>query len=496
MTITSMQPTPPSPGRETDSTLAASDGAPATFRSAKEAFLSGATAPLAWRRQQLEQVVTMLTENADLIRDAVVEDLGKHPSEAHLTEVASVVREAQHLLKHLKRWTRDRRVRTPLTIGTGRGWIQRQPLGAVLVIGAWNYPIHLSLMPVIGALAAGNAVVLKPSEVAPASSRMLAELTPRYLDTSAVHVVEGGVDETTALLDQPWDHVFYTGNGKVGSIVMEAAAKHLTPVTLELGGKSPAWVDGTASLEKAARAIVWGKFTNAGQTCVAPDYVLTTRDVAAELAQNLTAALEDSYGPDPRQSPDYSRIVSSHHAERLAGLLDSGTAGRTVTGGAVDVDARYVAPTILLDVDPEAAVMQEEIFGPILPIVIVDDLDAGLAFINARPKPLSLYVFTGSRVVRDAFSKRTSSGSMVFNHVVVHLLASELPFGGVGGSGMGSYHGEHSIRTFSHERAVFRKGRAFDPTRLVRPPFNAAKSRFLASGPAMRLLAGSKPAAD
>ena len=477
-------------------TQPAAPDTPHAFHAVREAFRAGTTRPLAWRRQQLERMVAMLTENADRIRDAVVEDLGKHPAEAHLTEVASVVQEAQHQLKNLKRWTRDRRVRTPLLIGTGRGWIQRQPLGAVLVIGAWNYPIHLSLMPVIGAIAAGNAVVLKPSEVAPASSRVLAELVTRYLDGDAVRVVEGGVDETTELLEQAWDHIFYTGNGKVGSIVMEAAAKHLTPVTLELGGKSPAWVDGTASLAQAARNIAWGKFTNAGQTCVAPDYVLATREVASELAEHLEAALQEYYGPDPRQSPDFSRIVNTRHAQRLAGLLEAGTAGTTVVGGTADAEDRYVAPTILLGVDPEDAVMQEEIFGPILPIVIVDDVDAGIAFVNERAKPLALYVFTESADVREVFAQRTSSGSMVFNHVFVQLLASQLPFGGVGASGMGAYHGEHSIRTFSHERAVFRKGAAFDPTRLARPPFGAVKSRLLTGGPATRLLAGSSATSD
>lgn len=448
----------------------------AAAEGARVAYAAGTTKPLEWRRAQLRALVRMMTESSERIHQAVFSDLGKNPVDAHLTEVSAVVDEAKLALKHLNRWTRDRRARSPLSLGTSRAWVQRQPLGTVLIIGPWNYPLHLLLVPLVGAIAAGNSVVLKPSEVAPACSRLVAELIPRYLDADAIRVLEGGVAETTTLLNQPWDHIFYTGNGTVGSIVMAAAAKHLTPVTLELGGKSPVWVDGSASLVDAARSLAWGKFTNCGQTCVAPDYVLTTADVATALADEVRTAIDEFYGPDPRSSRDYGRIVNARHAERLAGLLDAGT---TVAGGVYDVEDRYIAPTVLLDVKPEDQVMQEEIFGPILPIVIVRDHAEAIRFINARPKPLALYAFTNRREVRDAFSQQTTSGGMSFNSVMLHLGVPDLPFGGVGPSGMGAYHGEHSLRTFSHERGVLRKLAGVDLTKMARPPFTDRKIKML-----------------
>ncbi|WP_062077059.1 aldehyde dehydrogenase family protein [Demequina globuliformis] len=439
-------------------------------------FESRRTSPLSWRRAQLRGLERMLTEHADRVHDALLSDLGKNATEAHLTEVTAVVQEARLLRRKLRRWTKERRRRTSPLIGTSRASIQRQPLGPVLIIGPWNYPINLVLVPLAGAIAAGNTAVLKPSELAPASSRLLAELVPQYLDPTAVRVVEGGVDETTRLLEEPWGRILYTGNSKVGSIVMEAAAKHLTPVTLELGGKSPLWIDDSVSIKSAARSIAWGKFTNCGQTCVAPDYVLTTRRVAGELARELTAAIEEFYGAEPRLSPDYGRIVNERHAERLAGLLG---AGELVTGGDVDIDSRYVAPTVLVGVSREDAIMQEEIFGPILPIVVVDDLDAAIDVINERPHPLALYAYTRRRRVKKALSARTQSGGLTFNTAVAQLSVPHLPFGGVGNSGMGAYRGEQSIRTFSHERSVLHKTRGVDSTRAVHPPHSRWKERVV-----------------
>jgi aldehyde dehydrogenase (NAD+) len=451
----------------------------AKVSAAKEVFRGGRTKPLSWRRDQLEGLIRMVTESAADIEAAVHSDLGKNEVEAYLTEVSSVASEARLALKNLRRWTRDRRVRTPLSLGTSRAWIQREPLGTVLIIGPWNYPFHLLMVPLVGALAAGNAVVIKPSELAPASSRLVADLIPRYLDPGAVQVVEGGVEETTELLGHAFDHIFYTGNGAVGSIVMAAAAAHLSPVTLELGGKSPVWVDDSFSLESAARTIAWGKYSNCGQTCVAPDYVLTTPECAPKLAAAVAAAIIEYYGNDPRRSSDYGRIVNERHTQRLAHLLDS---GRAVAGGTADIAGRYVAPTVLLDVAPDSPVMQDEIFGPILPIVTVSDHRAAIEFINARPKPLALYGFTNRSEVRTDLLRGTSSGGVAFNAVMIQLGVSTLPFGGVGASGTGAYHGEHSVRTFSHERAVLRKLPGADLSKIARPPYTGWKAKMLRGG--------------
>lgn len=443
---------------------------------ARGSFGSGRTRPLEWRRRQLTALISMLTDCAAEFRAALLADLGKNTVEAQVTEIESVIVEARMALRNLHRWTRDRKVRTPLVLGTAHATIRREPLGTVLIIGPWNYPIHLVLMPLIGALAAGNAVVLKPSEVAPACSQLIAEVVPRFLDAEAIQVVQGGVEQTTQLLDCTFDHIFYTGNGAVGSIVMTAAARTLTPVTLELGGKSPVWVDGSADLEVAARTIAWGKFSNCGQTCVAPDYVLTTPDLVEPLTQALSRATRQMYGANPRESADYGRIVNEKHTKRLAGLVDN---GRVILGGEVDVAKRYVAPTILVDVSPESPVMQEEVFGPILPVLTVPGLDDAIEFINDRPKPLALYGFTSREAVREQLLEQTSSGGVGFNLVIAQLAAPSLPFGGVGESGMGRYHDEFSMATFSHEKAILRKTRGPNPMMLARPPFGWLTRKLL-----------------
>lgn len=332
--------------------------------------------------------------------------------------------------------------------------VVRDPLGVVLIIAPWNYPLQLALAPLVGALAAGNTAVLKPSELAPATSAAIARLLPRYLDPEAVAVVQGAVPETTALLEQRFDHIFYTGNGAVGRIVMAAAARHLTPVTLELGGKSPVVVEPGVDLAVTARRIAQGKFLNAGQTCVAPDYVLAIGASAKALESQLADAVRELYGEDPATAPEYGRIVNERHFDRLTALLDD---GRTVTGGTHDRASRYLAPTVLADVSPEAPVMQAEIFGPVLPVVAVPDLDAAIAFINERDKPLALYAFTESPQTKRRLTEETSSGALSFGLPVSHLAMPELPFGGVGESGMGRYHGEYSIETFSHTKAVVDK---------------------------------------
>ncbi|MGW7524351.1 aldehyde dehydrogenase family protein [Streptomyces sp. NPDC054783] len=418
-------------------------------------FATGRTKPVEWRTGQLRRLRAMLTERGADLAAALHADLGKSSTEAYRTEIDFTVREIDHTLDHLEEWLRPEPAPVPAHLGAdATAWTQYDPLGVVLVIAPWNYPAQLLLAPMAGALASGNAVVVKPSELAPATSAALAELIPAYLDTDAVAVVEGGIPETTALLAERLDHIFYTGNGTVGRIVMRAAAEHLTPVTLELGGKSPVFVDRGTDLDVVADRLARGKFLNAGQTCVAPDYVLTDPETAAALESALVRTVEALFGTDPAQSPEYGRIINERHFDRLSGLLGS---GRIAVGGATDRDAKYIAPTVLADVDPKAPVMQEEIFGPILPIVTVPGLDEAIAFINDRDKPLALYVFAESERTRARIAAETSSGGLGHGLPLAHLTVSDLPFGGVGESGMGSYHGRYSIETFSHRKAVLAK---------------------------------------
>ncbi|MET9774060.1 aldehyde dehydrogenase family protein [Streptomyces sp. NPDC006367] len=418
-------------------------------------FRTGRTKPVEWRTAQLGRLRALLTENGPELEAALHADLGKSATEAQRTEIGFTVREIDHTLEHLTDWLRPEPAPVPAHLGAdATAWTQYDPLGVVLVIAPWNYPAQLLLAPVVGALAAGNAVVAKPSELAPATSAALARLLPAYLDTEAVAVVEGGIPETTALLAERFDHIFYTGNGTVGRIVMRAAAEHLTPVTLELGGKSPAFVDRGTDLDAVAARLAAGKFLNAGQTCVAPDYVLTDPETAAALEPALVRAVEALYGEDPSRSPEFGRIVNERHFDRLAALLDS---GRVVVGGRTDRSAKYIAPTVLADVAPDSPVMAEEIFGPILPVVTVAGIDEAIGFVNDRDKPLALYVFSESAATRERFAAETSSGGLGHGLPLAHLTVSDLPFGGVGESGMGNYHGRYSLETFSHRKAVLSK---------------------------------------
>ncbi|MFH9661072.1 aldehyde dehydrogenase family protein [Streptomyces sp. NPDC017248] len=418
-------------------------------------FRTGRTRSADWRTGQLRRLRALLTESGADLAAALRADLGKSSTEAYRTEIDFTVREIDHTLEHLADWLRPEPAPVPAHLGAdATAWTQYEPLGVVLVIAPWNYPAQLLLAPLVGALASGNTVVVKPSELAPATSATLARLIPAYLDTDAVAVVEGGVPETTALLAERFDHIFYTGNGTVGRVVMRAAAEHLTPVTLELGGKSPVFVDRGTDLDVVADRLARGKFLNAGQTCVAPDYVLTDPQTAPALEAALVRAVEGLFGADPARSPEYGRIVNERHFDRLSGLLGS---GRVAVGGVGNRADRYLAPTVLADVDPGSPVMREEIFGPILPIVTVPGLDEAIGFINDRDKPLALYVFSESEETRARIAAETSSGALGHGLPLAHLTVSDLPFGGVGESGMGSYHGRYSIETFSHRKAVLAK---------------------------------------
>jgi aldehyde dehydrogenase (NAD+) len=439
-------------------------------------FESGRTRPYEWRIQQLDALLRLVLENEAELLAALHKDLGKPSIEGWGGEVHDVVAGAKYLKKNLKKWMRPTRVATPMAIQPGKSFIQPEPLGVVLVIAPWNYPMMLLLNPLAGALAAGNAVMLKPSEVSAATSALLAQLVPRYFDADAVALVEGGVPETTELLAQRFDHIFYTGNGAVGRIVMQAAVKHLTPVTLELGGKSPCIIDEHADLEVSAKRVVWSKFYNCGQTCVAPDYLLVHEKVHDRFVSLLAQTVQTFYGQQPEGSPDYGRIINARHHRRLASLLPG--SGDIVVGGRGDERSLFFAPTVLVNVPDNAPVMRDEIFGPILPVLRIPSIEAAVRRINANDKPLALYLFTKSEESQNQVLENTSSGGMVINHALLHLTVQGLPFGGVGPSGMGAYHGKHSFDTFSHRKAVLKKGTMLDPS-IMYPPFTPTKESWL-----------------
>lgn len=429
------------------------------------------------RETQLRQLRRFLVEREDELTVALRSDLGKSAFEAYSTEIGFTINEIDLALDHLRTWTAPRSTKLPLHLKPGSARLVPEPLGTVLIIAPWNYPLQLLLAPLVPALAAGNTVVLKPSEIAPATAAAVARHLPDYLDARCVQVVTGGVDETTALLTEPFDHIFYTGNGTVGKIVMRAAAEHLTPVTLELGGKSPAIVAADARLEVAARRIAWGKFINAGQTCVAPDYVLVEEPVAGQFLTELRTAINAFYGDEPATSRDYGRIVSDRHFERLTGLLAAD--GCTVAiGGGADRCERYIAPTVVVDVDPGGPLMSDEIFGPILPVLPVASIDAAIRFVGERPKPLALYVFSERDATVEKVVDHTSSGGVTINHTLLHLAVPDFPFGGVGPSGMGRYHGHYGFEIFSHLKPVLQRTTRPDPG-IAYPPYGNLKEKVL-----------------
>lgn len=441
---------------------------PDSVQSLREAFQSGRTRSLDWRLEQLDGILRFLKERQAEILEALRIDLGKPRFDALVSEVVGVEMDVLHVRKSLSRWMRPEKVSTPFIHWPARSSIHKEPVGVVLIIAPWNYPLQLCLGPLVGAMAAGNAAVVKPSELSPATSALLSEHLPKYLDPNGVRVVQGAVEETTALLEQKFDHILYTGNGRVARIVMRAAAEHLTPVTLELGGKSPAIVDSSADLKLAAKRLVWAKCFNCGQTCVAPDYVLVEESVQERLLDEMASAVKKFYGHNPQSHSQYARIINDHHFRRLMDLLDG--EHRVVCGGHGDQSDRYIHPTILADVAHDAKVMTEEIFGPILPVLSVPGVNEAVEFINQRPKPLALYVFSSSKQVQHQVLKSTSSGGAVINHCMLHNLVPELPFGGIGESGMGAYHGRASFDTFSHRKSVLEKPMGWD-TFVLYPPY-------------------------
>jgi len=439
----------------------------ASIQRQRALFQTGATRPLAFRRARLRELENAVGSHEQALLEALYADLRKPPHEAFGSEIGLVHAELRHALRHLPSWMARRRRPVPWLAWPGRGFVEPEPYGVALILGPWNYPVQLLLAPLIGALAAGNCVVLKPSEFAPRTAAALARLIEAIYPEDYVTVVQGERETAEALLCERFAAIFFTGSTAVGRSVMAAAARHLTPVTLELGGKSPCIVCADAPLDTTARRIAWGKFLNAGQTCVAPDFVLVDRRVRDGLLEALQRAVRAFYGLDPRKSPDYARIVNRRHIDRLAGYLQS---GKPIEGGRWDAQDLYFAPTILTDVTPDAPVMQDEVFGPILPVLEFDRLENALEMLRERPTPLALYVFTPDRSTQERVLKGTRSGGVCINDTLTHIVGSGLPFGGLGESGLGAYHGRASFDCFSHSRSVLRRSLAIDPALRYPPP--------------------------
>ncbi|XP_062448546.1 aldehyde dehydrogenase family 3 member A2 isoform X1 [Rhea pennata] len=439
---------------------------------ARAAFKSGRCRPLEFRLQQLRALERLVREREREILGAIEADLHKCGHNAYSHEILGVLAELALAVDRLPSWAAPRAAERNLLTLRDEAYVCSEPLGVVLIIGAWNYPFVLVMQPLIGAIAAGNAVVVKPSEISEHTARLVADLLPRYIDPELYPVVTGGVAETTELLTQRFDHILYTGSSAVGKIVMTAAAKHLTPVTLELGGKSPCYIDKDCDLSIACRRITWGKYMNCGQTCIAPDYILCDPSIQDKVVENIKTTLQEFYGEDVKKSPDYERIVNKHHFRRVLALLEG---QKIAYGGEADEASCFIAPTILTDVSPEAKVMEEEIFGPILPIVTVKSVDEAIEFINCREKPLALYVFSNNKKLIKRVISETSSGGVTANDVIMHYFLATLPFGGVGNSGMGAYHGRHSFETFSHRRACLIKDLKMEGANKLRYPPSSQK---------------------
>ena len=454
---------------------------PKIVKNLRKNFNNRITKSYEYRSQQLRALHQLLVDNEEKIKQALHDDLGKPPLEALTTEILLVRHEIENTLEKLNKWMTPRKVSVLFAAQPGWGFVQPEPLGVVLIISPWNYPFQLSFMPLIGAIAAGNCAILKPSELAPASSKLMAELLPKYLDSASYQVIEGAIPETTELLEQKFDHIFFTGSNAVGKIVMMAAAKNLTPVTLELGGKSPCIVDESANIEVTARRILWGKFSNSGQTCIAPDYLLVHEAVEEKLVNAMVKILHEFYGENPQESKDYGRIINHHHYQRLMKLIPK--EGEVIVGGIGDEKSRYIAPTLLKNIPEDAPIMKKEneIFGPLLPIHRVKDMEEAIKFVNERPKPLALYLFSENSDVRKNVIENTSSGGVVIDHTLLSGCVLTLPFGGVGDSGLGAYHGKDSFKTFSHYKSVFMKPAwKWDiPSYVSEPPATPFKEKLV-----------------
>lgn len=441
------------------------------FEKQREASDRGEMLPLARRKEMLRTLRRVLKSNLPLLEEAIYRDFGKSAFETYATELALIFDEIQINLDYMDEWAKVRKVPHGLAHFPGRSRIYPEPYGNVLIIGAWNYPYQLSLAPAVPALSAGNCAIIKPSELAPHSSATMAQIINQNFPPEILHVLEGGIDETQYLLHLPFNKIFFTGSPRVGKIVMKAAAENLTPVTLELGGKSPCIVMPDAHLSRAAQRIAWGKFLNAGQTCIAPDFLLVHRKVKEEFLQKLISAIENNLGPDPFVSKAYVRIINTRNFERLQSLIDP---AKIYYGGRMNAAERYLGPTLLTGITWDDPIMQDEIFGPLLPVLEFEDIQEVIRKLQSLPRPLALYMFTSSRRLQLEVIQKLKFGGGCINDTIMHIANSHLPFGGVGQSGMGAYHGEEGFRTFTHYKSVMHKANWFEPP-VKYPPYSKFK---------------------
>ncbi len=447
---------------------------PALVSRQREYFLGGATLEPSERKESLLRLQKAILAREKEIAEALHADLRKSPFESYMSETGMVLDELRYIAKHLEKWAKPKRVPTPLSQFPSRSFICKEPYGVTLVMSPWNYPFLLSLDPLIGSIAAGNCVILKPSAYAPHTSHLLADLISSVFSPAHVAVVEGGREENSSLLEQRFDFIFFTGSVSVGKLVMEKAAQNLTPVVLELGGKSPCIIDETANLPMAARRLVFGKLLNAGQTCVAPDYVLVKRERKEDLISLLKSNIQDALGQNPGKNPEFPKIINQKHFQRLCAILEGET---ILLGGETDEAALTIAPTVT-EASAESPSMQEEIFGPILPILTYDKPDDAIRFIQEREKPLALYLFTESKAFEKRILQEVSFGGGCINDTIIHLATHHMPFGGVGHSGMGSYHGKKSFDAFTHEKSIVKKSSSVDlPVRYH--PYTEKKLKML-----------------
>ena len=440
--------------------------------SEKHFFRTGVTRGVDFRIDMLKKFRKAIIENDELISAALKADLNKQPFESYMCETGLLLEEINFHIKRLKKWSKTRRVKSGIGQLPGKSYVCPEPYGVVLIMAPWNYPVQLCLMPLVGAISAGNCAVVKPSAYAPESSRVISKLIESAFPTGFITAVEGGRDANKALLDEPFDYIFFTGSVAVGKTVMEAAAKRLTPVTLELGGKSPIIVDETANLPLAARRIAFGKVLNAGQTCVAPDYLMIEKSVEAPFIEEYKKALADFF-PDGDMS-GMVRIINDKHFERVCNILDN--SGSIAIGGARDAETRFIEPAVLTGVPVDSPAMQQEIFGPVLPVLPYEKLDDCIDFIRSRPKPLALYIFSENKMNQEKVLNSCSFGGGCINDTVIHLASSHMSFGGVGESGMGSYHGKKSFDTFTHYRSVLKQGKLDVKLRYF--PYKSGKEKI------------------
>ncbi|CAG9124124.1 unnamed protein product [Plutella xylostella] len=471
-------------------------GVAEAVQKARDTFNSGRTRPVEWRKEQLRNLFRMYEENRNAMIDALHKDLRRSKMEATLLEVEYLINDLKDTLHNLDEWVKPTRPSKGFINIMDDVVIHNDPFGVALVIGAWNYPLQLLLLPMAGAIAAGNAVIVKPSELSVACATFVAETLPKYLDNDAVIVVEGGPEETTELLKQKFDYIFYTGGTNVGRIVYQAATKHLTPVTLELGGKSPVYIDNTVDINITAKRVLWGKYINAGQTCIAPDYVLCNKETQEKFLEAAKKVLKEWYGEDAQKSPDFCRIVNSRHFGRLQAILDTDKS-KVAIGGKYDLQDKYIEPTIIANVKPGDKVMEDEIFGPILPIVPVENAYEAIKFINEREHPLVLYVFSNQKNIQNLFTEQTRSGSICFNDTIMFYGVDTLPFGGVGNSGIGAYHGKATFDTFTHKKSCLVKNFSPIGEKLASgryPPYSDGNLSFITTlmrkrhGPSLKYL--------